>query len=280
MWIKQCFMMPEVLQKAGLRTLEDAMRLQGKIFRSVIGRKTMQITFDVANKDVGGAEKSYFVKQHFGVGWSEIFKNLLSLKMPILGAMTEVSAIEKLDEIGIATTPLVAYGQQGYNPASMRSFVITEDLGDIISLEDLCADWAKSPPEEAFKQKLIIAMALLTAKLHGAGLCHRDFYLCHFVLKNQDLVAGNFNLHLIDLHRMLMHQPSNGSAVMKDIAGLIFSAKDSGFTDEDWALFKQYYLPQSPTFWAQVEDRAQQLYTKFHSDKFQRRLYSENSAID
>ncbi len=271
MWIKQCFMMPEVLQNAGLRTFEDAMRLQGKIFRSVVGRKTLQIS-------IGG--KSYFVKQHFGVGWGEIFKNLLSLKMPIIGAMTEIKAIQKLDEIGIATTPLVAYGQQGYSPASTRSFVMTEDLGDIISLEDLCANWVKNSPEGAFKQKLIIAMAQLTAKLHGAGLCHRDFYLCHFVLKKQDLEKEILNLHLIDLHRMLMHQPSNSSAVMKDIAGLIFSAKDSGFTDEDWALFKQYYLSQSPAFWAQVEARAQQLYTKFHSDKFQRRLSSENSAID
>jgi Lipopolysaccharide kinase (Kdo/WaaP) family len=271
MWIKQYWMMPKTLHQAGLKSFQDVMQIQGKVFRSVVGRKTIQV-------NVG--DKSYFIKQHFGVGWGEIFKNLLSLKMPIIGAMTEVKAIQKLDEIGIATTPLLAYGQQGYSPASMRSFVITEDLGDIISLEDLCADWAKNPPEAQFKQKLIIAMALLAAKLHGAGLCHRDFYLCHMVLKKQGLVDENLSLHIIDLHRVLQGQPLNGSAVMKDIAGLVFSTKDCGFTAEDWTLFKQHYLPKSQSFWLQAEARAQQLYTKFHSDKFQKRLTSEKSAVD
>jgi tRNA A-37 threonylcarbamoyl transferase component Bud32 len=214
------------------------------------------------------------------VGWAEIFKNLVSLKLPILGAMTEVHAIQQLDKIGIPTTPLVAYGQQGHNPATMRSFVLTEDLGDIVSLEDVCADWQANPPPAAFKNKLVIAMAQLAAKLHGAGLCHRDFYLCHIVLKKQDLENEQLTLYLIDLHRMLTGQPANGSAVMKDIAGLQFSAIDSGFTDADWALFKQHYLTQSDDFWRQVETRAQVLYAKCNSAKFQKRLANEKSALD
>jgi heptose I phosphotransferase len=140
------------------------MQLQGKVFRDVPGRKTMQVQL---------GDKSYFIKQHFGVGWAEIFKNLVSLKLPILGAMTEVHAIQQLDKVGIPTTPLVAYGQQGCSPAcfniaTLRSFVLTEDLGDIVSLEDLCADWQANPPPAAFKNKLVIAMAQLAAKLHGA----------------------------------------------------------------------------------------------------------------
>jgi heptose I phosphotransferase len=250
---------------------EACMRLQGKAFRHVPGRKTMQVNL---------GNKSYFIKQHFGVGWAEIVKNLVSLKKPIYSAMTEVSAIQKLTEIGIPTTPLVAYGQQGGNPASVRSFVITEDLGDIVSLEDLCADWQQNPPEVQFKQNLIIAIAQLAKKFHSAGLSHRDFYLCHFVLKKIDLESGNLNLHLIDLHRMLHGQKPNGGAVMKDISGLMFSAMDCGFTEEDWNLFKQYYLQQSGGFWMQVEARSKALYRKFHSDKFQKRLTFENSTLD
>ena len=84
-------------------TFEKAMALQGKAFRDVPGRKTSQITL-LGNR--------YFIKQHFGVGWGEIFKNLLSLKKPIWGAMTEVQAIQKITSLDIATTPLVAYGQR------------------------------------------------------------------------------------------------------------------------------------------------------------------------
>ena len=261
----------EIKQHLLGNTFEALMNISGKAFRDVPGRKTIQVNLN---------NKSYFIKQHFGVGWAEIFKNLLSLKLPILGATTEVKAIQKLNEIGIATTPLVAHGQQGCNPAYMRSFIITEDLGDIDSLEDICADWQTNPPDAAFKRKIIIAMAQLATKLHSAGLCHRDFYLCHFVLKKAELAQGKLNLILIDLHRMLMHQPNNGSAVMKDIAGLMFSAKDYGFLAEDWALFKQHYLPQNPDFWQKVEARAQKLHTKFNSENFQKRLSAEKSAID
>lgn len=271
MWIKQYFEMPETLQNAGISTFEQAISLQGKVFRSVVGRKTMQINI---------AGKSYFIKQHFGVGWAEIVKNLLIFKTPILGAMTEVSAIQKLTEIGIATTPLVAYGQQGCNPASMRSFVMTEDLGDIDSLEDICTDWQENPPDAAFKQEIIIAMAQLAAKLHSAGLCHRDFYLCHFAFKKAELAQGKIKYYLLDLHRMLHGQQTNSSAVMKDIAGLYFSMMDFGFNAEDLALFKQYYLPQSDSFWAQVEARSEALLAKFNSEKFQKRLINEKSALD
>ena len=262
---------------AHLRVLfgEDAfaeiMQLQGRIYRDVAGRRTMQVT-------LGG--NSYFVKQHFGVGWAEIFKSLFSLKKPVLGAQVEVNAIRKLGEVGIATTPLVGYGVSGSNPATQQSFVITQDLGEIVSLEDLCADWKNNPPEAEFKRSLMIALAQLAARLHGAGLCHRDFYLCHFVLKKAELAQRKSDLILIDLHRMLTGQASAGSAVMKDVAGLYFSAMDCGFTAEDWALFKQHYLPQADDFWIKVEARANRLYAKFHSDKFQQRLAQEKSATD
>ena len=266
----------EIKQHLQGDVFEALMKMPGKAFRDVPGRKTSQINL---------GSKSYFIKQHFGVGWGEIVKSFLSGKTPIIGAMTEVSAIQKLDEIGIATTPLVAYGQQGYSPAcfnvaTRRSFVMTEDLGDIDSLEDICANWQSNPPAAAFKQKIIIAMAQLAAKLHGAGLCHRDFYLCHFVLKKEDLNNENLNLYLIDLHRMLQGEPPNSSAVMKDIAGLVFSAKDCGFNAKDWTLFKQHYLKQSDDFWQQVETRADKLYAKFNSEKFQQRLTKEKSALD
>lgn len=254
----------------GKDTFNAVMRLQGKAFRDVKGRKTIQVVL---------GEHSYFVKQHFGVGWAEIFKNLLSLKAPILGAMTEVKAIQALYQLGIPTTPLVAYGQRGSNPATLQSFVMTEDLGDIVSLEELCADWLAKPPDVAFKQQLIVAVAELAAKLHQAGLCHRDFYLCHFVLKRAELDAGHIRLYLIDLHRMLQQQPADGTAVMKDIAGLYFSAMECGLSADDITLFKQHYLQQTDAFWQLVCARAQQLYAKFNSDKFQKRLAQEKSAI-
>ena len=251
---------------------QTIMHLNGKIFRSVKGRKTLQIEF---------AKRSYFIKQHLGVGWAEIFKNLLAFKNPVIGARTEKEAIEKLDALGIPTTPLVAFGERGLNPATQQSFLITQDLGNIISLEDLCADWVHRPPAADFKRDLIVAVANLAKKLHEGGLVHRDFYLCHLCLDGDLLAKAKIKLYLIDLHRVAMQQTPGGRAVMKDIAALYFSAMDIGLSDEDVALFKQHYAQALPAnFWRDVKARADKLYKKFHSEKFQRRLKAEKSALD
>lgn len=243
------------------------MTLTGRVFRDAPGRKTMQISFNIANKGVGRAAKSYFIKQHFGVGWGEIFKNLMTGKKPIIGAMTEVKAIQKLTDIGIATTPLVAYGQRGTSPANLQSFVLTEDLGDIVSLEDICADAKTYPLTAENKQLMLKAVANMAVKLHSAGLVHRDFYFCHFALSRQHALINQYDLYLVDLHRMLLNQSPNGNAVMKDIAGFYFSAMQNGFSADELALFRQHYLKQSDAFWSKVNQRASQLFNKYNSAK-------------
>ncbi len=262
----------EHLDKGNL--FEQVMQIEGKAFRDVPGRKTLQVQF---------CEHSYFIKQHFGVGWAEIFKNLLTLKSPILGAKTEKLAIQKLNEIGIATTPLVGFGEQGYNPARKQSFLITEDLGNIISLEDLCLAWKKQPPSAKLKRKMIVAVAQLARNLHQNGLNHRDFYLCHLCLDPQVLESNQIKLYLIDLHRMLIHKTPNHHDNMKDIAALYFSSMDMEFTTRDYLRFKYHYaknfLSINTDFWQNVVDRANKLYAKFHSDKFQKRLEVEKAAL-
>lgn len=256
---------PQWLQDffAGQDVFDGVMQLQGEVFRDVPGRKTIRVQIQ---------DKSYFIKQHFGVGWLEIFKNLLSAKWPVLTAETEWRAIHKLGEIGIPTTPAVAYGVRGLNPAILQSFLITEDLGDIISLETLCADWKANPPGAAFKQKLLIKVAELARSLHDGGMNHRDFYICHICLDNHKLAHGEIHLYLIDLHRVGIRSMIRSSDRMKDMAALYFSAMEAGLTRRDYLRFLKHYRcqPLSSTlldeteFWEQVASRANKLYLKFH----------------
>lgn len=242
---------------------QGVMNLQGEVFRDVPGRKTVRVELQA---------KPYFVKQHFGVGWSEILKNLLSGKWPILTAETEWHAIQKLGEIGIPTTPAVAYGIQGANPATLQSFLVTEDLGDIVSLETLCADWKIRPPDARFKRKLIIRVAELARKLHDGGMNHRDFYICHICLDNKKLAAGELYLYLIDLHRVGIRKVIRPTDRMKDMAAMYFSAMDCGLTVRDYLRFLKYYRPnglhktliEEQRFWHRVSARANKLYLKFH----------------
>jgi UDP-glucose:(heptosyl)LPS alpha-1,3-glucosyltransferase len=258
-------------------SFEDFMALQGYTVRAAANRKTMRIK-------IGGS--SYFIKQHEATGWREIVKNWLSFKRPIIGAMTEVRAIQALENIGIATTPIAAWGVQGPRgiqaqcAASQRSFLLTEDLGDIHSLEDICKDWRSQPATAETRQSMLIAVAKLAKKFHAAGLCHRDFYLCHIALQKSAPLTADSAFYLLDLHRVLQGVSPHGTAVRKDIAGLIFSCMDFGFTRQDWQVFKAHYLPQTDEFWAQAFARAERLHAKFHSPKQQSKYQQQRDATD
>jgi heptose I phosphotransferase len=242
---------------------DEMMRLQGEVFRDVPGRKTLRFS---RNQD------SYFVKLHFGIGWGEIFKNLLSLKWPILGAKTEWQAIARLNQIGIPTTPAVAFAQRGLNPARQESFLITEDLGDITSLETLFEAWKVNPPHPKFKRHLLIKVAELARKLHDAGMNHRDFYICHICLDNAKLAQGDIYLYLIDLHRVGMRASIKEPDQVKDMAALYFSAMGDVLSRRDFLRVLKHYrqkplreiFKQEHVFWRRVTDRAVKLYVKFH----------------
>lgn len=244
-----------------LTHFDEWMALQGKIFRSVKDRQTHQLMLD---------GQSIFIKKHFGVGWAEILKNLLSLKWPILGARNEWQAINKLNEIGIATTPLLAYGERGSNPAYKQSFVVTRDLGDIVTLETLCASWLISQPSPTFKRKLILKVAELACRFHANGMWHRDFYLCHFALQSSSLHTQDLRLHLMDLHRVEIYNQLPTRRRLKDLAGLYFSALHIGLTRRDVLRFLKVYF-QMPlrqvlkqhSFLQMVAYRAKQLDKKF-----------------
>lgn len=257
-------MPPDFMEKiGGDDPFESVMRLQGDVYRDMPGRRTLRFR-------LGG--KPYFAKLHFGVGWREIFKNLLTLRLPVISAFTEWRAIHRLGELGVATTPAVAYGRRGFNPAALRSFVVTEDLGDIASLEDYCRDWPENPPPLQLKRRLLRAVADIARNIHDHGLNHRDFYICHFCLDNRRLAQGEIHLYLIDLHRMQVRSRVPATSRMKDIAALYFSALDIGLSRRDCLRFLHHYrgmplsqlLETERDFWLRVDHRAHKLYHKFH----------------
>src|SRR5690606_20400210 len=110
--------------------------------------------------------KRYFVKHHLGIGWREIFKDLVQFRPPVLGARNEWQAVARLTELGVPTMTVAAYGSRGVNPARRESFIITEDLTNTISLEDYCADWPLRPPDRNFKRMLITGIADISRTMH------------------------------------------------------------------------------------------------------------------
>lgn len=234
------------------------MGLRGEVYREVENRRTQRLVF-------GG--QAYFLKQHFGVGWREIFKNLLQLRLPVLSAKNEWHAIQHLTTLNIPTLTIAGYGCMGLNPARRQSFLLTDELTNAISLEDLCQDWSRTSPNVAFKRALIREVARMARIMHSSGMNHRDFYLCHFLWDTTSpLIAPR--LHLIDLHRAQIHWKIPQRWVIKDLAGIYFSSKDIGLTTRDgWRFLKEYsqqplrtVLEREKHFWHKVKQRGDKMY--------------------
>jgi len=228
---------------------EQLMQLRGEVFRELENRRTQRIKF---------GEQSYFLKQHYGVGWREIFKNLFQLRWPILSAKNELLAIERLHKLNISTLTVVGYGKQGFNPAKLQSFLLTEELPPHITLEDLI----KQPISFAKKLFLIRQVANIARTMHENGINHRDFYLCHLLLAYNEP-----RIYVIDLHRAGLWQKIPARWVIKDLAGLYFSSIDAKLTKRDLLRFIKIYTGKNiadmdKSFWQKVRNRGEKLYRK------------------
>ena len=240
--------------------------LPGTVYREQPGRKTFRY-------ENGG--DNYFIKLHYGVGWLEIFKNLIQGRLPVIGAQNEFNAISRLQDLGITAT-VVGYGWRGLNPATQQSFIITKELLFTTNLEDFCRDWLINKPSFALKTGLISSVATVSRNMHARGVNHRDFYLCHFLLDvtgGPDLLCpDNLILYLIDLHRAQVRKKVPFRWQVKDIGGLFFSALDIGLTRHDIFRFMKYYsqkslketLQHDKFFWQNTAQTAIKLYQKIH----------------
>lgn len=223
------------------RNFDALMAIEGRVLRAKEGRRT--IAFRRGGRD-------FYIKQHRGVGWREIARNLLIGKQPVLGARNEWLALQALAAAGIGAPHAVAFGERGGDPAHRQSFVVTEALEDVVTLEDLTRNWATEPPPVAAKRRLIAAVGAIARGMHASGINHRDFYLCH-ILKDRD----GEGLHLLDLHRAGLRAAVPRRWQVKDLGGLLMSALDIGLTKRDRLRFVAAYTAK-PWRAALAEDRA------------------------
>ena len=247
---------------AGRDAFTEVERLEGEVYRELEGRRTLRTEVD---------GRGFFVKIHRGIGWGEVFKNLLTAKLPVLGAGQEWRAINRLHEVGVPTMTAVAYGEKGSNPADQHSFIITEELAPTVSLEDFSINWVKQPPQPRLKHALIAEVARMTGMMHRAGVNHRDCYICHFLLHtDQPVTPDNFRLSIIDLHRAQTRPVISRRWRNKDLAALYFSALDIGLTPRDKLRFLRGYfqmplrqiLRDEARLLAWLEGKAKKLYER------------------
>ena len=253
-------------------TFDWLLNVGGIVHRDVKHRRTVSFQ---------AGDRRCFIKIHRPCGWGEVLKNWLSLQKPVVSARSEWEAIERLHQLGVPTMTVVGKGERGRAPAGLESFVITEALEGMISLETLARDWGglTGANQKLLKRALLEKIAALARRLHEGGVNHRDFYLCHFLVKARDWRAwcpgDALELFVIDLHRAQLRDRVPARWLVKDLGGLLFSALDCGFTRRDLLRFVRFYrgtawrghLVAEKKIWTRVRHNAEKLYRNFHGQK-------------
>jgi len=239
---------------------EDMKTAEGEVFRTGKGRVTLRFVRD---------GRSFFLKRHTGIGWIEIFKDLLQGRLPIIGALNEWRALERLQIMNISSLLPAAFGQRGINPAGRESFLVTRELKDTVSLEDLARDWQEREDFIHIKRAIIPQVARMVRRIHACGMNHRDLYICHLHVSKRWLEnpVSYPELFIIDLHRAQIRQSVPKRWLVKDIASLHFSSMDAGLTGNDRLRFMRAYrgmklsqtLKLDEMLWSEVRQRADRL---------------------
>ena len=257
-----------------------AQSIDGKVFREYENRVTKQFQFQ---------NKSYFIKFHGPVGWKEIFKNLIQIKVPVIGAKREYEALNHLYKNTIHCPQIKGFGKKGLNPSRESSFLITEELYETISLEDFFLKGLHKDLTRKERTNLIKAAASHIRKMHMSGLNHRDLYLCHLHIK-KETDFHNVKIYLIDLHRAQIRSTVPERWIVKDIGGFLHSAIQFNLTERDFYRFMMTYyncsfrdlVMRHSTILRKILDRAFSMYLKPSLKEFSNKstsTASQNSSF-
>jgi hypothetical protein len=149
-------------------------------------------------------------------------------------AKLEADGYRLLEENGIPTANVAAWGILDDG----RSFIATEDLAGFTPADKLIEF------ETPF-DRLLIPTADLAARLHNAGLHHRDLYLCHFLARLDE--NKPIELRLIDAARVrrLPGPLTRRRWIVKDLAQFWYSTLGLNVSDTQRDAWLRRYCGQT-----------------------------------
>ncbi len=223
MWVAAPYL--EALARAGLLSFEAMMTTRaGRLLRALPDRENWRIELPDGEGGVRGA----YLKKHHVRDWRWWLRAKLGLQPVQSPGRIEARNIARLERAGVASMQLVAYGAKLHASGLLESFVLTEELAGYVQLDHFlrqrfaALEAGRPRSEERDLRALIAEVAALARRFHAAGFNHRDFYCCHFFIREPS--KGQFEVRLIDLQRMERRRRLRGRWLVKDLAQLAYSA--------------------------------------------------------
>lgn len=242
MWMDRKY--EDALDRAGLRGFEAVMSSsQGTLLRTLPDRENWRLT--LPNGSSHNATVAY-LKRHRAAGLVQWLRGRLDpLEAPSAGCQ-EAFNVMRLRRGGVPSMDVIAFGEKRGPWGRSESFLITEEVNDAVPLDAFLrqrfgqSEANQQPQHRTHLLSLIDATADGAKRFHELGYNHRDFYCCHFLVKEPQ--PGRFALHLIDLQRMQYRRRLRHRWIVKDLAQLSYSAPPSVVTATHRLRFLKRYL--------------------------------------
>ncbi|MCL6504718.1 MAG: hypothetical protein K6T86_18730 [Pirellulales bacterium] len=241
MWVAASYL--ESLAQAGLLSFEAMMSTQaGRLLRALPDRENWRLELP----DGAGGVRGAFLKKHHLRDWRWWLRARFGLQPVQSPGRIEARNIARLERAGIASMQLVAYGAKLHANGLLESFLLTEELAGHVQLDHFLRQRfgplnGDRPHEEERELRLLIdEVASLARRFHAAGFNHRDFYCCHFFIREPQ--RGRFEVRLIDLQRMERRRRLRGRWLVKDLAQLAYSAPRDRLSCRHRLAFIKAYL--------------------------------------
>jgi heptose I phosphotransferase len=240
-WLDRRFQ-PQFRQ-AGLAGFEDFMAtVNGRCLRELKIRENWYLPAPDALPACAGL----YLKKHRVRTWSSLLRAVLGIGPGETAARAEVQNVECLTSHGIEVMRVVAYGEKLHRNGLLESFLLTEELEGYTDLRCflLCRFGSRQSQPGAARdrdlERLIRQVADVARRFHEAGYNHRDFYCCHFFVKQS--APGDFDIRLIDLQRVQRRRRFRRRWLIKDLAQLAWSAPRSRVKCTQRLAFIRHYL--------------------------------------
>jgi Lipopolysaccharide kinase (Kdo/WaaP) family len=202
--------------------------------------------------EADGRRLVVYLKRHYRLPW---WHGLLALVWPDgcwSPALAEWEHLTWARRHGLPVPEAVAGGEYIGPWGHFQSFIAIEELTGMLALHEaipLAASRLDAVSFRRWKAGLVREMVAIVHELHRRHRFHKDLYLCHFYVAEED--TGRVpdwigRVRIIDLHRLGRHRFTAGWRRAKDLAQLLYSSDVPGVTLRDRLHFWRHYLAAEP----------------------------------
>ena len=163
-----------------------------------------------------------YLKKHRSRTWATRLAAAFGMSSPPSPGRIEAENALALQSLGVDVMPLMAYGEKLHADGRLESFFLSEELEGYCELQDFIQ--RRFPAGCSPLHRLIVQVAEIARRFHAAGFNHRDFYGCHFLVKETS--QGRFDVRLIDLQRVQRRRWFRRRWIVKDLAQLASMSPD------------------------------------------------------